>query len=147
MSSWFRRDNSGLDGDNPDDCPTGQIPAVVIAAADRGSTGPVRTDPDQLAADRQALIQLCLYALDRSSSGGVLERLEEGLAGVGVTALRPDGSRFDPVVHEAGGAVPTEDAALDGMVAETEVAGFRDGDRILRAPVVTVYSAAKGARS
>src|SRR2546430_2238594 len=29
-------------------------------------------------ADRQALIQMCLYALDRARSGGVVERLEEG---------------------------------------------------------------------
>jgi molecular chaperone GrpE (heat shock protein) len=91
-------------------------------------------------ADRQALIRMCLYALDRARSGGVVERLEEGLAAIGVQALRPDGERFDPARHEAGGAVPTEDPALDGIVAETEVTGFADHDRLLRAPVVTVYA-------
>ncbi|WP_206784334.1 nucleotide exchange factor GrpE [Amycolatopsis sp. MtRt-6] len=98
------------------------------------------TDLERALADRQALIQMCLYALDRARSGGVVERLEEGLAAIGVQALRPDGERFDPARHEAGGAVPTEDPALDGIVAETEVTGFADHDRLLRAPIVTVYA-------
>ncbi|MEV4143239.1 nucleotide exchange factor GrpE [Amycolatopsis sp. NPDC049691] len=116
---------------------------------DRGSTAsdtdvhPLQqqdTDLERALADRQALIQMCLYALDRARSGGVVERLEEGLAAIGVQALRPDGERFDPARHEAGGAVPTDDPALDGVVAETEVTGFADHDRLLRAPIVTVYA-------
>ncbi|MDV6011041.1 nucleotide exchange factor GrpE [Haloechinothrix sp. LS1_15] len=100
-----------------------------------------------LETQRHALIQLCLYALDRARSGAVAERLEHGLAGVGVVALRPDGQRFDPSRHEAGGTVPTADGALDGVIAGTEVAGFVDGDTLLRAPVVTVYTASgKGTR-
>ncbi|GAA1346236.1 nucleotide exchange factor GrpE [Saccharothrix algeriensis] len=95
---------------------------------------------DQALAERRALVQLCLYALDRARSSGVVERLEEGLAGIGVTALRPDGERFDPAVHEAGGTVPTDDPALAGLVAETEVVGFVDRGRTLRAPIVTVYT-------
>jgi len=98
------------------------------------------SDLERALADRQALIQMCLYALDRARSGGVVERLEEGLATIGVQALRPDGERFDPARHEAGGAVPTEDPALEGLVAETEVTGFADHDRLLRAPIVTVYA-------
>ena len=50
------------------------------------------------------------------------------------------GERFDPARHEAGGAIPTEDPALDGVVAETEVIGFTDHDKLLRAPIVTVYT-------
>lgn len=103
----------------------------------------VSAGPDglqQALADRQTLIQMCLYALDRARSGGVVERLEEGLAGIGVTALRPDGQRFDPALHEAGGAVPTDDELLAGTVAETEVVGFADHDKLLRAPIVTVYT-------
>ncbi|TQM82049.1 GrpE protein [Saccharothrix saharensis] len=96
---------------------------------------------DQALAERRALVQLCLYALDRARSAGVVERLEEGLAAIGVTALRPDGERFDPSRHEAGGTLPTPDASLDGVVAETEVVGFADRGRTLRAPVVTVYTA------
>lgn len=97
---------------------------------------------DQALAERRSLVALCLYALDRARSAGVAERLEEGLAGVGVTALRPDGKRFDPAHHEAGGTVATTDETLDGLVAETEVVGFSDRGELLRAPIVTVYSKA-----
>lgn len=91
-------------------------------------------------AERRSLVQLCLYALDRARSSGVAERIEEGLASVGVTALRPDGQRFDPACHEAGGTVATEDEGLDGVVAETEIVGFIDRGQLLRPPVVTVYN-------
>lgn len=96
---------------------------------------------DQALAERRALVQLCLYALDRARSAGVVERIEEGLADIGVRAVRPDGDRFDPSRHEAGGTVPTDDPTLDGVVAETEVVGFTDRERPLRPPVVTVYTA------
>jgi molecular chaperone GrpE len=96
---------------------------------------------DQALAERRALVRLCLYALDRARSAGVVERIEEGLADIGVRAVRPDGDRFDPSRHEAGGTVPTDDPTLDGVVAETEVVGFTDRERPLRPPVVTVYTA------
>ncbi|GHG23213.1 MULTISPECIES: nucleotide exchange factor GrpE [Amycolatopsis] len=124
--AWFRKE--GTDGGSPaSDTDVHPLQQQV-------------TDLERALADRQALIQMCLYALDRARSGGVVERLEEGLAAIGVQALRPDGERFDPARHEAGGAVPTEDPALDGIVAETEVTGFADHDRLLRAPIVTVYA-------
>ncbi|MEV6827460.1 nucleotide exchange factor GrpE [Amycolatopsis sp. NPDC051102] len=123
--AWFRRE--GTDG-GPAASDTDVHPLQQVSELERAL------------ADRQALIQMCLYALDRARSGGVVERLEEGLAAIGVQALRPDGERFDPARHEAGGAVPTEDPALDGIVAETEVTGFADHDRLLRAPIVTVYA-------
>jgi hypothetical protein len=93
----------------------------------------------QTLADRSALVQLCLYALDRARSDGVAERLERGLAGVGVFPVRPDGEQFDPTRHEAAGAVPTDDTRLAGLIAQTEMAGFTDHGRVLRVPVVTVY--------
>ncbi|QRP46149.1 nucleotide exchange factor GrpE [Amycolatopsis sp. FDAARGOS 1241] len=143
--AWFRHRTA-------DDDATGQI-ARVIDEADNSGTGddhPASNggvdvvaapgDLERALADREALIQLCLYALDRARSGGVVQRLEHGLAGIGVTALRPDGQRFDPALHEAGAAVATDDPALDGVVCETEVTGFADHDRLLRAPVVTVYA-------
>ena len=127
--AWFRRNGTegGSAASDTDVHPLQPITASAI-------------DYERALADRQALIQMCLYALDRARSGGVVERLEEGLAAIGVQALRPDGERFDPARHEAGGAVPTEDPALDGIVAETEVTGFADHDRLLRAPIVTVYA-------
>ena len=90
-------------------------------------------------AERNALIQLCVYALDRTPSAGVAERISEGLGDVGVLTVSPDGERFDPTRHEAGGTIGTDDPALDGVIAETEVPGFADRNRLLRAPVVTVY--------
>lgn len=96
---------------------------------------------DQALAERRTLVQLCLYALDRARSAGVTERIEETLGTIGVTALRPDGARFDPTLHEAGGTVDTENAELDGTVAETEVVGFSDRGTTLRVPIVTVYTA------
>ncbi|MTD58667.1 nucleotide exchange factor GrpE [Amycolatopsis pithecellobii] len=145
MPAWFRREP-----DPEVDDPTGQIPALSMAkiieeadgtaAAGDASEHDVTSVLDRALADRQALIQLCLYALDRARSGGVVERIEQGLAGIGVTAVRPDGQRFDPALHEAAGAVLTDDPALDGVVAETEVVGFADHNQLLRAPVVTVYT-------
>jgi len=167
LPTWFRK---GEEPENPDEVPTGQIAAVsltqIIEDADNAvgkvpaqATGaepmsipaepevpPVNPlgadapDLERALAERQSLIQLCLYALDRARSGGVVERLEHGLAAIGVRALRPDGDKFDPALHEAGGALPTDDVALDGVVAETEVPGFADRERLLRAPVVTVYT-------
>jgi molecular chaperone GrpE (heat shock protein) len=102
----------------------------------------VEAEPlEQALGERKALIRMCLYALDRARSAGVVERLEAGLAEVGVRAVRPDGDQFDPSVHEAGGTEPTDDPALVGRIAETEVPGFTDRGRALRAPIVIVYVA------
>ncbi|GAA3997863.1 nucleotide exchange factor GrpE [Allokutzneria multivorans] len=94
---------------------------------------------------RRKLVQLCLYAHDRARSAGVADRIEHGLADVGVLAVRPDGERFDPAHHEAGGTLPTDDPNLDGVIAETEVVGFTDNGRSLRPPIVTVYTRRSGA--
>lgn len=171
MASLFKRGKGNTDeveGDSAES--TIEVKASVIADAERAaaasragiaadglvSVSDLANDPadaaelgpdprlDLALAERKTLVQLCLYALDRARSPGVVERLEEGLAGVGVTSLRPDGIRFDPAFHEAGGTVATTDEQLDGVVAETEVVGFSDRGEVLRAPIVTVYS--KGAQ-
>ncbi|WP_372493018.1 nucleotide exchange factor GrpE [Actinoalloteichus caeruleus] len=111
-----------------------------LDTAARAATAEDTTDHERVLRERQDLIRLCLYALDRARSAGVAERIEEGLAAVGVTSLRPDGDRFDPARHEAGGVTDTDDPALAGTVAETEVVGFADRGRTLRVPVVTVYT-------
>lgn len=145
MASWFKGKHKA-DGEDS----TVQVEARVIADAVRAAPPePVPAEPagvpaevvDHLAAERRSLVALCLYAHDRARSSGVAERIEEGLAAVGVLALRPDGDRFDPALHEAGGTVGTEDEALEGTVAETEVVGFSDRGQVLRAPIVTVYTA------
>lgn len=124
MRSWFRR----------------RSPEWETRRDRPGATAPRPRDPlDQALVERAALVELCVYALDRTPSCGVAERLSAGLGGVGVVALRPDGERFDPSCHEAGGTVTTDDPAWDGWIATTELPGFLDRDRVLRAPVVTVY--------
>ncbi|OLF04564.1 hypothetical protein BLA60_40400 [Actinophytocola xinjiangensis] len=117
----------------------------MVGSEDFATAARENADPtlEAALAERRSLVALCLYALDRARSAGVAERIEEGLAGVGVSALRPDGVRFDPAHHEAGGTVATADESLDGLVAETEVVGFSDRGELLRAPIVTVYSNAE----
>src|SRR2546426_4429957 len=118
MGSWRRR----AEEDEESSMETVQVSAALIAAAaNSGGTDsaaaesdavmghatlalpvPVQQD-EQLLRDRHSLVQLCLYALDRARSSGVAERIEQGLAEVGVVAVRPDGERFNPALHEAGG--------------------------------------------
>jgi molecular chaperone GrpE len=170
MASWFkRRGGDDVDSDESDptievkaqviadavraaEQPVQHVGPQAGIAADGLVTGGDFAEPDapppsaealaldQALVERRSLVQLCLYALDRAKSPGVAERLEEGLASVGVAAVRPDGVRFDPAHHEAGGTVATTDETLDGVVAETEVVGFNDRGEVLRVPIVTVYS-------
>lgn len=150
MASWFKRDKDDDQVDSTES--TIEVKASIIAAVEAGTElGSDAMEPapdngsgtlDQALHERRTLVQLCLYAIDRARSPGVVERLEEGLAGIGVLALRPDGIRFDPAFHEAGGTVETTDETLDGVVAETEVVGFSDRGDVLRPPIVTVYSKA-----
>jgi molecular chaperone GrpE len=146
LASLFRRSSSEATGHSD---PTVEVNAQMIAdldvatnpAEDASESDVTEELLEQALAERKSLVQLCLYALDRARSPGVVERIEEGLAGIGVSALRPDGDVFDPAHHEAGGTVATADLTMDGVVAETEVVGFADRGRLLRAPIVIVYKA------
>ena len=89
--------------------------------------------------ERRALVDLVIYAYDRTTSAGIRARLAEGLGAVGVAVLNPDGEPFDPTRHEAGGTEPTADPERNGLVAETELAGFVDRGAVIRDPVVVVY--------
>jgi molecular chaperone GrpE len=149
MTSWFRRrsrdggyrgENGDTGTDSPDRASDTDVTPLQLDPVPRLLPGDEVADDETAGEERQALLQLCLYALDRARSAGVAERLEEGLAKVGVTALRPDGCLFDPSWHEAGGTVCTDDPGLEGVIAETEVPGFADRGTLLRAPIVTVYT-------
>jgi molecular chaperone GrpE len=96
---------------------------------------------ERLQGERVALIDLCLYARDRVSSQAAAERIDAGLAGLGIVPLRPDGQPFDPGQHEAAATVPTQDPGLHGRVAETEVVGYADNGVLVRPAVVSVYQA------
>lgn len=92
----------------------------------------------RLREERTKLIALCLYARDRLS-GASADRIDTGLAEIGITTLRPDGEAFDPAVHEAAASMPTDDPALHNTVAETEVPGYADRGEEVRPPIVSVY--------
>ncbi|GAB3839834.1 nucleotide exchange factor GrpE [Dactylosporangium cerinum] len=111
---------------------------VQVPVAARGNgTGPAD-------ADRRALVQACIYVRDRVTSKALGDRLGAALAEAGVKTLEPTGVRFDPAHHEAGGAAPATDPKLIGSIAAVEVPGYLDRDgRVLRAPIVTVYQAAR----
>jgi molecular chaperone GrpE len=94
---------------------------------------------NRLIEERAKLIEICLYARDRVNSPAAAERIDTSLAGLGITMLRPDGEAFDPALHEASATVPTEDPALHGLIAETELAGYADRGVPVRPPVVSVY--------
>lgn len=138
----FRRKTSPSDGDQPydvaevaeyDDYVDGSL---VEAPEHWGSPGDELT---HLRTERGALIELCLYARDRVNSPAAAERIDSGLLDLGITTLRPDGQPFDPSQHEAAASVPTDDPALHGTVAETEVPGYADRGQVVRPPVVAVY--------
>jgi hypothetical protein len=114
---------------------------VQVPVAARGNgTGPSGASE----ADRRALVQACIYVRDRVTSKALGDRLGAALQEAGVTTLEPTGVRFDPAHHEAGGAAPAGDPKLIGSIAAVEVPGYLDRDgRVLRAPIVTVYQAAR----
>lgn len=124
-------------------------PVERQVAVDDGSGGwvayaevePHLDELERLQHERVALLDLCLYARDRVSSAAAAERIDAGLAELGITPLRPDGLPFDPAHHEAAATVPTPDPALHGRVAETEMVGYADNGVLVRPAVVSVYQA------
>lgn len=135
--SWFRTADPG-----GQPAGTGAPPGPSYTTTGRpGGEPPLPADP---LGDRRLLIDLVIYAFDRARTPAVRDRLAAGLAQIGVQVLRPDGGPFDPGSQEAGGVLPTADPALHNVIAETESAGFRDGERIVREPVVVVYRLSAG---
>lgn len=98
--------------------------------------------PDGAAAERAALVRTCIYVRDRVTSVALVQRLDQGLAEVGVAVVDPTGERFDPTRHEAAGTQATHDPDLVGTVAVVEVPGYADRGTLVRAPLVTVFQAA-----
>lgn len=95
--------------------------------------------------ERDKMIDLLLYARDRVSSPAVASRMDDNLAQLGIHVILPQvGDRFDPQQHEASATVFTEDADQHGAIAEIELAGYVDGDRMVRHPIVTVYTTDRG---
>lgn len=66
-----------------------------------------------------------------------LKQLQDALARVGVTAIAAQGAEFDPQLHEAVEAVPTNQVAENHVVDELQ-RGYRIKDRLLRPAMVRV---------
>lgn len=60
------------------------------------------------------------------------------LGQMGLEKIETVGKPFDPLVHEAVDLVPVEEASRDGLVVEEARAGWRLGERVLRAARVRV---------
>ncbi|GAA3298570.1 hypothetical protein GCM10020218_086510 [Dactylosporangium vinaceum] len=122
---------------------------LLLSTRGRGGSAPVSAPPGaggQSDADRRALVQATIYVRDRVTSKALGDRLGAALHDAGVTTLEPTGVRFDPAHHEAGGTTPTNDPGLNGQISGVEVPGYVDRDgRVLRAPIVTVFQAARSA--
>ncbi|MGK7313182.1 MAG: nucleotide exchange factor GrpE [Candidatus Longimicrobiales bacterium M2_2A_002] len=61
------------------------------------------------------------------------------LESAGLSPVDAEGSRFDPELMEALGMVPTDDAELDGQVADVFQRGYMLRDMLLRPARVRVY--------
>ena len=70
----------------------------------------------------------------------VLESLERSLAALDIERVGEVGDAFDPDVHEALTAMPTDDANRKGTIAQVYEAGFTRGDRLVRPARVVVYA-------
>ncbi len=69
----------------------------------------------------------------------VLTALERNLDTLEIQRLGEVGDPFDPDLHEALTAVPTDDEERRGTIAEVFQAGFKRGDRLVRPARVLVF--------
>lgn len=69
----------------------------------------------------------------------VLTALERNLDTLEIQRLGEVGDPFDPDLHEALTAVPTDDEERKGTIAEVFQAGFKRGDRLVRPARVLVF--------
>jgi molecular chaperone GrpE len=86
-----------------------------------------------------------LAAADGASGGALLagvrmvrENLEQVLLRYGAERIQAAGRPFDPQEHEAVGMQPVQSQADDGRVVSEWRAGYKFGDRVLRAAQVLV---------
>jgi molecular chaperone GrpE len=71
---------------------------------------------------------------------GVYKQLVDCLKAIGVAPMRPEGSEFDPNLHEAVMREPTDEYP-EGVVIEQLMRGYILGDRVLRHAMVKVAAA------
>jgi hypothetical protein len=90
-------------------------------------------------ADRAFLVGFCVELEDLLERPALKEKVGRALARVGVLRIDPSGEVFDPDHHCAVGTQPTGEPSRHDVVASVERFGYRDGDRVLQVPDVTVW--------
>lgn len=89
-------------------------------------------------------LRTCLKAVDDVPAGFVEglqmihDQFWDGLHRLGLEPVPGVGSHFDPNLHEALAAMPTEDASLDGKVLIVHLEGFQVAGRVVQAAQVVV---------
>jgi molecular chaperone GrpE len=74
----------------------------------------------------------------------IRDGLVRRLAASGIERYEAAGQAFDPTLHEAADIVPVDDPGQDSQVVEDVRAGYRQGERVLRAARVRVGRANTG---
>ncbi|MFO7155369.1 MAG: nucleotide exchange factor GrpE [Pseudomonadota bacterium] len=68
----------------------------------------------------------------------IAENFMRQLGQMGLVRIETEGRAFDPLVHEAVDLVVVDDPARDGMIVDEARAGWKLGERVLRAARVRV---------
>jgi molecular chaperone GrpE len=120
-----------------------RMTAEVQAASARGRAEVLR-DVLPVLDDLERAIQAAGLDPEGDSDDGlahgvllVFRGLRDSLTRNGVEAVDPAGERFDPVVHEALSAVPT-DGVESGVVVEVMQKGYRLDEQLIRPARVVV---------
>jgi hypothetical protein len=100
---------------------------------------------DQLYRDRLLLIQTCIAVSELVDSPAIREQLDDALEAVGISRLQAArGDPFDPARYKAVGTVPTNDTALQDVIAGLQRVGYADRGKRLNYPEVLVYQVEDG---
>ncbi len=69
---------------------------------------------------------------------GILKQLEDAVAKLGLSQFGKVGEKFDPMLHEALGQDPTNDASQDDVITVVLELGWKSGEYVLRPAKVRV---------
>jgi hypothetical protein len=145
LALWWWSRRARATGPAPADAPNGFVAACRALADSLRSDALAQrlraalAQGDDGADGRQALIATLIELgdlVDDDETAAVRATLAR--AGVQVVDVTP-GTAFDRSEHHAIDVTPTDDRALDGLVAGTVRPGYRDGRTLLREPEVAVY--------
>ncbi len=67
------------------------------------------------------------------------KQFDQVLEGYGVIKINQVDVPFDPVLHESIESIPTDDQAMDHIIASITQSGYKMGDKVIRPARVTIY--------